>query len=122
MRNARVTRDWVNNLITIEGNGMVQTITITKHLDNNIQHLKVLLCYVLMEGVTNEEEKIFLTTKLDLFTLRTITLLKPDIFSVAIFGAKVNTKDFMFNFPHYEGEISVDTTLACIKIQELEIA
>jgi hypothetical protein len=88
LHNARVTHDWINNLITIEGNGMVQTIIINKHLDNNTKHLKVLLCYALMEGVTNDEEKIFLTTKLDLFMLRTITLSKPDIFNVAFLVQK----------------------------------
>jgi hypothetical protein len=44
------------------------------------------------------------------------------ILSVAIFGAKVNTKDLTFNFPHFEGDISVNIMPACIKVQELEIA
>jgi hypothetical protein len=38
--NARVTHDWGNNLITIEGNGTMQTIIVTKHLDNNTKHPK----------------------------------------------------------------------------------
>jgi len=58
LRNAHVTHDWGNNLITTEGNGMMQTIIVTKHLDSNTNHPKVLLCYDLMEGVTNEEEEI----------------------------------------------------------------
>jgi hypothetical protein len=120
LHNSRVIHDLGNNLFTIEGNDMVQTITFTKYLDNNTKCFEVLLCYDWIEGVTNKEENIFLIIKLALFTLGTITLPKLDIFSVAIFGAKVDTKDFMFNFPHFEGEISVDTTLACIQIQELE--
>jgi hypothetical protein len=56
LHNAHVTHDWGNNLITIEGNGMMRTITIIKHLDNNTKHPKVLLCYDLMEGVTIKEE------------------------------------------------------------------
>jgi hypothetical protein len=57
-----------------------------------------------MEGVTNEKkEEIFLIAKLDLITLGTIKLPKPKILNVTIFGAKVDTKDLMFNFPHYKG-------------------
>jgi hypothetical protein len=40
---AHVTHDWGNNLIAIEGNGKMQTIVVTKHLDSNIKHLEVLL-------------------------------------------------------------------------------
>ncbi len=58
LRNPHVIHDRGNNLITIESNGMMQTIVVTKHLDNNTKHLKVLLCYDLMEGITNEEEEI----------------------------------------------------------------
>jgi hypothetical protein len=54
--------------------------------------------------------------------LGTITLLKPKILSVAIFGAKVSAKDLTFNFPHFEGKISIDITPTHIKIQKLEIA
>jgi hypothetical protein len=57
-----------------------------------------------MEGVTNKEEKeILLTKKLDIIMLGIITLLELKNFNVAIFGAKVNTKDLMFNFPHSKG-------------------
>jgi hypothetical protein len=122
LHNARVTHDWGTNLITIEGDGTIQIITVTKHLDNNTKHLELLLCYDLMEGVIDKEEEIFLATKPDLFTLGTITLSKPKKFSAVIFGAKVGTKDLTFNFPHSKGEILIDTIPTCIKVQELEIA
>ncbi len=64
----------------------------------------------------DKEEEIFLATKLYLFTLGTITLLKPKKFSVVIFGAKVGTKDLTFNFPQSKGEISIHTTPMCIKV------
>jgi hypothetical protein len=38
--NAHVTHDWGNNLIIIEGNGTMQTIIVTKHLNSNIKHPK----------------------------------------------------------------------------------
>jgi hypothetical protein len=67
LHNAHVTHDWGNNLITIEGNGTMWTIAITKHLDNNTKCPKVLLCYNLMEGVIDEEEKILLATKTNIY-------------------------------------------------------
>ncbi len=52
--NAHVIHHWENNPITIKGNGMVRTIDVTKHLDNNTKDPKV-LCYDLMEGVIEEK-------------------------------------------------------------------
>jgi hypothetical protein len=92
-------------VITIEGNGMIQIIIVNKHLDNNTTHPKVLLCYDLIKGITNEEEKILCMIEPNLFTIQTITLLKSEILNVGIFGAKINTKDLTFNFPHSEGWI-----------------
>jgi hypothetical protein len=102
LHNAFVTHDWGNNLITIEGNGTMQTIVVTKHLDNNIKRPKVFLCYDVMEGIINDEEKILFIAKPNLFTFQTITLLESKIFNVAIFGAEVGIGDFTFNFPHFK--------------------
>jgi len=55
LRNACVIHEWRNNLITIEGNGTMWTIVVTKHMDNNTRRPKVLLCYKLMEGITYEK-------------------------------------------------------------------
>jgi hypothetical protein len=57
LRNACATHDWGNNLITIKGNGTMQTIVVIKHLDNNTKHPKVLLCYDLTKRITNEKEE-----------------------------------------------------------------
>lgn len=81
---------------------MMQTIIVTKHLDSNTKHFKVLLCYNLMEGITYEEEEISFAREPNLPTLGTITLPKPKIFNVAIFGAEVDTKDLLFNFSHFK--------------------
>jgi len=85
LHNARITHDWGNNLITIKSNGTMQTITITKHLDNNTKCLMVLLCYNLIERVIDKKEEIFFIAKPNLFTFGTITLPKSKKFSVAIF-------------------------------------
>ncbi len=121
LHNARVTHDWGKNLIIIESNGMVPTIVVTKHLDSNTKRPEVLLCYDMMEGVIDKEAKILLTIELDLFMLGTITLPKLEILSAIIFSAKVGIEDLMFNLPHFEGEILVDTTPTRIKVQESKI-
>jgi hypothetical protein len=83
LHNAHVTHDWGNNIITIEGNGIVQTISITKHLDSNTKHLKVLLCYDLMESVIDEKKEIFFIAKPYLFTIT-----KTEKFQCCIFWCK----------------------------------
>jgi hypothetical protein len=55
-----------------------------------------------MERITYEEEEIFFAREPNLFTLRTITLLKSKFFNAVIFGVEVNTKDLSFNFSHFE--------------------
>ncbi len=60
VRNAKVIHDWGKNLITIEGNGVIPTIPITKHLDPNIKQPKVLLYDDFVDGVINEGEEILL--------------------------------------------------------------
>jgi len=123
LRNARVTHDWGNNLITIEENGAVQTIIVTKHLDINTKHLEVLKCYDLMEGIIDEEKEIFFVVEPNLFTLGTITSSKLEILSVRIFDAKADMENLTFNFSHSEPIwILIDITPSCIKVQKLDIA
>jgi hypothetical protein len=37
--------------------------------------------------------------------IKTIALLKPKIYNVVVFDAKVGTKNLKFNFPYFEGQI-----------------
>ncbi len=37
LRDAKVAHDWGSNIVTIQGNGIVQTITITKHLRSEVR-------------------------------------------------------------------------------------
>jgi len=62
LQNAKVTPDWANNLIGIEGNGVVHTIAITKHLDSNTKCLEVLLYYDFVNGARDKEEDVLLVT------------------------------------------------------------
>ncbi len=42
LRDAKVAHDWGNNIVTIQGNGTVQTIIVTKHLGSEVKYQK---CY-----------------------------------------------------------------------------
>jgi hypothetical protein len=60
--------------MTIQGNGMVKTIMVTKHLGVEVKWPKMLLCYDYQSGINDEEEDIIFATKLELFSISTISL------------------------------------------------
>jgi len=95
---------------------IVRTIAITKHLDNNTKHPKVLFCYDFVNGITNEEEDVLLVAKPNLFAIGTITLPQLKILVTVVDDAKIGTNEPIFEFPHTLGEILVDITLAWIKV------
>ncbi len=64
LKDAKITHDWGSNTLTIQGNGTVKTITVTKHLGGEVRKPEVLLCYDYQNGITNEEEDIIFATKL----------------------------------------------------------
>jgi hypothetical protein len=74
LRDAKVTHDWGNNVIIVQGNGIVKTILVNKKLGAETKRPQVLICYDLMEGVTYEEEDMIFETKLELFSISTITI------------------------------------------------
>jgi hypothetical protein len=43
LKDAKVAHDWGNNMIMIQGNGIVQTIAMTKHLGINMKSPKVIM-------------------------------------------------------------------------------
>ncbi len=148
----KVTHDWGNNLINIESNGTIHTITITKHLDSNTKCLKVLLCYNFVNIVTNEEKNMSLAVELDLFANGTIILPNLEVSAIVLVDWKINTNPKIsidakmgtnveidtvpkidiamkinldkpiFDFPHTLKEISIDTTLTHIEIQNMKMA
>ncbi len=74
LREVKVAHDWGSNTVTIQGDGTVRTITITKHLGSEIRRPKVLLCYNYQNGIIDEEEDIIFATELKLFSIKTIIL------------------------------------------------
>jgi hypothetical protein len=56
LTDAKVAHDWGSNIITIQRNGIVKTIIITKHLGGEVRRSKMLLCYNYQNDITYEEE------------------------------------------------------------------
>ncbi len=46
-----MAHDLGNNIVTIQGNGTVKTITVTKHLGGEVRKPKMLLCYNYQNGI-----------------------------------------------------------------------
>jgi hypothetical protein len=57
-----MAHDRGSNIITIQGNGIIRTITITKHLGSEITKLEMLLCYDYQNGITYEKEDFIFAT------------------------------------------------------------
>jgi hypothetical protein len=68
LRDVKMAHDWGNNTITIQQNGTVKTITITKHLGGEVRRPKMLLCYDYQNGITNEEKDIIFAIEPKLFS------------------------------------------------------
>ncbi len=45
LRDVKMAHDWGNNTITLQGNGIIRIITVTKHLGGEVGKLEVLMCY-----------------------------------------------------------------------------
>jgi hypothetical protein len=61
-------------MITIQGNGIVRTIAVTKHLGTNLKRPKVLLFFDYQNGIINEEEDLMFTSEPELFSIGIISL------------------------------------------------
>jgi len=81
-------------------------------LDANTKQPKVLLYYDFANGITNEEEEIFLQGKLKLFTIRIITLLELGTPCV-LHCSKIRFRG---------GEIPVDEVPTHLMVEDLKIA
>jgi hypothetical protein len=68
-KNAKVTHDWGNNVIIVQGNETIRTISINRKLGVKTRRPQVLICYDLMERLTNEKEDIILRQNQNYFQL-----------------------------------------------------
>ncbi len=53
LRDAKVTHDWGNNVITIQHNGIIKTISDNKKLGVKTKRPQIIVCYDLLEGLTD---------------------------------------------------------------------
>jgi hypothetical protein len=58
----KVSHDWGNNTIIIQGVNIVRTICVTKKLGTPTKHPKILVCYDFHFGIFNEEEDFMFAT------------------------------------------------------------
>jgi hypothetical protein len=61
-------------MVTIKGNGTVKNNYVSKYLNGNIKRPQMVVTYNFLEGVTDKEKEIFLTSKPNLFSIGIITL------------------------------------------------
>ncbi len=54
LRDAKMSHDWGNNIIIIQGTGIVKTIHVTKKLGAPTKPSKVLVCYDFHFEISNE--------------------------------------------------------------------
>jgi hypothetical protein len=76
LRDAKVVHYWGSNIVTIQGNGIVKIIIVTKHLGGEVRRPKLLLCYNYQNGITNEEEYFIFVIEPKLISIRIISLLE----------------------------------------------
>ncbi len=102
LRDAKVEHDWGSNIVTIQRNGTVRTITITKHLGGEVRKPKVLLCYDYQNGITDEKNNIIFVIEPRLFSIRTIsppkTIQYVKTTNVEIMGTYVHTSILELKF------------------------
>jgi hypothetical protein len=76
LTDAKVAHYWGNNIVTIQGNGTVRTIIVTKHLGGEVRRPEMLLCYNYQNGITNEKEDRIFAIEPKLISIGIISLLE----------------------------------------------
>jgi hypothetical protein len=95
LRDAKVIRGWGNNVIIIKGNGTIKTISINRKLGTKTKRPQELVCYDLMDRLTNEKEDLIFEIQPKLFLIGTITLSKETIALLSVGVSKIkSTKEF----------------------------
>ncbi len=87
LRDAKVTHDWGNNVIIVQGNAIVRTILVNRKLGAKTIRPQILVCYDLMERLIDKEEDLIFETKPKLFSIGTTILSKE---MVSLLSVKVS--------------------------------
>ncbi len=79
-------------MIIVQGNGIVRMISINTKLGVETRRPQVLVCYDLMEGLTNEDEDMIFEIELELFSISIIIISNETIslLNVRITNIKIN--------------------------------
>jgi hypothetical protein len=75
LRDAKVSHDWGTTIVTVQGTCTIRTILVTKKLGVQTKRPKVSTCYDFHLGILDEKKDVMFATKLDLFSIGTITIL-----------------------------------------------
>ncbi len=92
LKDAKVTHDRGNNVINVQGNGTIKTISINKKLRAKTRRPQVLVYYDLLKRLTNEKEDIIFETELKLLSIGTIIISNETISLLNIGVSKVRIK------------------------------
>jgi hypothetical protein len=90
-RDAKVTHDCSKNVMTIQGNGTIKTISINKKLGLETKKPQVHVCYELMQGLTSEDEDLIFEIEPKLFPIDTITFLEETISLLSVEVPKIKS-------------------------------
>jgi len=74
LRDAKMSHNWGNNIITIQGVGTIKIIHVTKKLGAPTKLLEALVCYDFHFGISDEEEDLMFTIEPRLFSIGTIVV------------------------------------------------
>ncbi len=88
LKDAKVTHNWGNNVIIVQSNRRVRTISVNRKLGVKTKRPPLLVCYDLMEGLIDEEEDLIFETKPKLFSIGTITLSEKNGFIIKCWSVK----------------------------------
>jgi hypothetical protein len=75
LKDVKVSHDWGNNTITIQGVDTILTIPVTKKLGTPTKCPKVLVCYDFHFRISKEEEDLMFATKSRVFSIGIIVVL-----------------------------------------------
>jgi hypothetical protein len=76
LKDNKMAHDWGSNIVTIQGNGTIKTIKVTKHLGGEVKRPKLLLCYNSQNGIIDEVKDIIFTIEPKLFSIKIVNLLE----------------------------------------------
>ncbi len=97
-KDAKVTHDWGNNVIIVQGNGIIRTISINKKLGAKNRRPQVFVCYDSLVRLINEKEDMIFEKNTKLLSIGTIIISNEKIsllsigMSIVIFDEKSNPK------------------------------